>query len=140
MFHDFTIEEMSLMATCFNQRAIADGETICKQGTVGTSFFLLTEGKVRVSVDGEELATLQNGTVSKGARRPTAAPMSLDRATAPRSPPAHPLKTPLPLAACALFPFSTRVVLRRAGAHHGAAARRRRGGGRGVRGDGNGIG
>ena len=43
------------------KRAFRDGEYLITQGTVGTEFFLLAEGKVKILVNGNQVAELGSG-------------------------------------------------------------------------------
>ena len=45
----------------FTRRKFQDGEFVITQGTVGRTFFLLAEGKVRILVDGKTVALLDSG-------------------------------------------------------------------------------
>jgi CRP-like cAMP-binding protein len=53
--------ELERLADRFQERDFREGATIVEEGSMGTSFFIIVEGEVDVSVGGERRATLGPG-------------------------------------------------------------------------------
>jgi CRP-like cAMP-binding protein len=61
LFADLTKREVEQIARRFKERRFAAGETVAREGSGGAAFFLIDTGEARVSIGGEERATLQAG-------------------------------------------------------------------------------
>ncbi len=53
--------ELERLADRFQERDFREGATIMEEGSTGTSFFIIVEGEVDVSIGGERRATLGPG-------------------------------------------------------------------------------
>lgn len=61
LFSDLEPRELKRIADSFKERQYAAGETIASEGSSGAGFFVIGEGQAKVTVHGEERATLGPG-------------------------------------------------------------------------------
>lgn len=61
LFAGLEKRDLERIADSFKERTYATGETIAKEGQGGAGFFVIGEGTAKVSVQGEERATLGPG-------------------------------------------------------------------------------
>ena len=61
LFSDLDRQEVVQIARLFKERRFPNGETIVREGTGGSAFYLITSGNATVSIGGEQIATLQPG-------------------------------------------------------------------------------
>jgi len=61
LFEGLDDDELNRLAERFQDRTVPEGETVVEEGSTGTSFFVIAEGNVTVSVGGEPKATLGPG-------------------------------------------------------------------------------
>jgi CRP-like cAMP-binding protein len=61
LFSGLDERELGRLADRFQQRSFGEGATLVEEGSTGTSFFVIGEGTVNVSVHGETRATLGPG-------------------------------------------------------------------------------
>ena len=61
LFEGLDEDELSRLADRFQDRTASEGEVVVEEGSTGTSFFVIAEGNVSVSVGGELKATLGPG-------------------------------------------------------------------------------
>jgi len=61
LFEGLDEDELSRLAERFQDRTASEGEVVVEEGSTGTSFFVIAEGNVSVSVGGEPKATLGPG-------------------------------------------------------------------------------
>ena len=58
---DLEQKELQQVAKSFKERTFSPGDTIASEGTGGIGFFVIADGKAKVSVHGEERASLGPG-------------------------------------------------------------------------------
>ena len=61
LFSDLEQKELQQVAKSFKERTFSPGDTIASEGTGGIGFFVIADGKAKVSVHGEERASLGPG-------------------------------------------------------------------------------
>jgi CRP-like cAMP-binding protein len=61
LFGSLSESELAEVAAWFEAREVAAGVKLTGEGTTGHSFFVIRDGEVAVTVDGEEIATLGAG-------------------------------------------------------------------------------
>jgi CRP/FNR family transcriptional regulator, cyclic AMP receptor protein len=61
LFSDLDERELERLADRFQERPFPEGATLVEEGSTGSSFFVIGEGNVNVSVGGETRATLGPG-------------------------------------------------------------------------------
>ena len=61
LFSELGERELERLADRFHERTYAEGETVMREGSTGTAFFVIAEGNAAVSVAGEMKATLGPG-------------------------------------------------------------------------------
>ncbi len=61
LFADLERRERERVADSFKERTLSAGETLTTEGTSGAGFFVIGEGTVKVTVQGEERGTLGAG-------------------------------------------------------------------------------
>ena len=61
LFSELGGRELERLADRFHERTYAEGETVMREGSTGTAFFVIAEGNAAVSVAGEMKATLGPG-------------------------------------------------------------------------------
>ena len=61
LFEGLDDDELERLADRFQERSVAEGDVVVEEGTTGSSFFVIAEGDVNVSVGGEQKATLGPG-------------------------------------------------------------------------------
>jgi CRP/FNR family transcriptional regulator, cyclic AMP receptor protein len=63
LFEGLDDDELTRLADRFQDRSAREGDVIVEEGSTGTSFFVIAEGEVDVSVGGDRKATLGPGDV-----------------------------------------------------------------------------
>ena len=61
LFHDLDRTEVERIARSFKERKFDAGDTIASEGAGGVGFFVIGDGRAKVSVHGEDRATLGPG-------------------------------------------------------------------------------
>ena len=61
LFSDLQRKELETLASSFKERKFSAGDTIAVEGSTGIGFFVIGEGEVGVTVQGEERTTLGPG-------------------------------------------------------------------------------
>jgi len=61
LFSDLDDQEMLQISRLFKERRFSKGETIVREGTGGSAFYLITSGTATVSIGGARVRTLQSG-------------------------------------------------------------------------------
>ncbi|HXW35571.1 MAG TPA: PEP/pyruvate-binding domain-containing protein [Acidimicrobiales bacterium] len=61
LLSDLDGQEMAQVARLFKERHFAEGETIVREGTGGSAFYLISSGTATVSIAGEQVNTLHPG-------------------------------------------------------------------------------
>lgn len=61
LFTDLDDAQLERLAGHFRERTFPEGATIVEEGATGTSFFVIADGDVNVSIAGDVKATLGNG-------------------------------------------------------------------------------
>jgi CRP/FNR family transcriptional regulator, cyclic AMP receptor protein len=61
LFSDLEQKELQQVAKSFKERTFNPGDTIASEGTGGIGFFVIADGTAKVSVQGEERASLGPG-------------------------------------------------------------------------------
>lgn len=61
LFEGLDDDELNRLADRFQERTVPEGEVVVEEGSTGTSFFVIAEGNVNVSVGGEQKTTLGPG-------------------------------------------------------------------------------
>jgi CRP/FNR family cyclic AMP-dependent transcriptional regulator len=61
LFADLSNRDLKRLAGSMSEMSFATGETVVSQGKGGVGFFVILEGRAKVSQDGEERATLGPG-------------------------------------------------------------------------------
>jgi CRP/FNR family transcriptional regulator, cyclic AMP receptor protein len=61
LFSDLEQKELKQVAKSFKERTFGPGDTIASEGAGGIGFFVIADGTARVSVGGEERASLGPG-------------------------------------------------------------------------------
>lgn len=61
LFSELDRKALKRVAGAMAERTFAAGETIAKEGETGVGFFVIEEGRARVSIDGKEVAELGPG-------------------------------------------------------------------------------
>ena len=61
LFERYSRANFYMLAQSFRPRLFPAGEVIVEQGTLGYTFFLLARGKVRIVVNGNQVAVLEDG-------------------------------------------------------------------------------
>ena len=61
MFSACTKQEIKRIASLANRMEVAEGQPLTKEGDRGKEFFIIAEGDARVTVRGEQVATLGSG-------------------------------------------------------------------------------
>ncbi len=76
LFSSLDGRELERLAATFRERTFREGETIATEGQAGIGFFVIDDGQARVTVGGQERATLGPGDhfgeialIDDGARR-----------------------------------------------------------------------
>jgi CRP/FNR family cyclic AMP-dependent transcriptional regulator len=61
LFADLDRRELQALASSFKERRFSPGDTVAAEGAGGIGFFVINEGQAKVSVRGEDRATLGPG-------------------------------------------------------------------------------
>ncbi len=61
LFHEIEKKDLERIARSFKERRFSAGDTIASEGGGGVGFFVIGEGNAKVSVHGEDRATLGPG-------------------------------------------------------------------------------
>jgi CRP-like cAMP-binding protein len=61
LFADLDRRELQSLASSFKERRFSAGDTVATEGSGGVGFFIIDDGRARVSRRGDELATLGPG-------------------------------------------------------------------------------
>jgi CRP/FNR family cyclic AMP-dependent transcriptional regulator len=61
LFEGLDERDLGRLADRFQERRFSEGEPVMEEGDTGTSFFVIGEGDVNVSLGGESIATLGPG-------------------------------------------------------------------------------
>jgi pyruvate,water dikinase len=61
LFANLSARDVAHIASLFKERRFAAGETVTKEGAGGAAFFVIDSGEAKVSLRGNELATLTRG-------------------------------------------------------------------------------
>ena len=61
LFSDLTKGEVQQLARLFKERRFSEGETVVKEGSGGSAFFVIESGAATVSIHGKEQTTLKPG-------------------------------------------------------------------------------
>src|SRR5437867_2117561 len=61
IFRTIPQPELAKIASILKEREIAAGEDIIREGEMGTSMFIIVEGRVRVHLQGRQVAVLGSG-------------------------------------------------------------------------------
>jgi CRP/FNR family transcriptional regulator, cyclic AMP receptor protein len=61
LFSDLEQKELKQVAKSFKERTFGPGDTIASEGAGGIGFFVIADGRAKVSVGGEERASLGPG-------------------------------------------------------------------------------
>ena len=61
LFEGLDESELGRLAERFQERTVPEGGVVVEEGSTGTSFFIIAEGEVSVSIGGELRATLGPG-------------------------------------------------------------------------------
>jgi CRP/FNR family transcriptional regulator, cyclic AMP receptor protein len=61
LFEGLAERDLGRLADRFQERRFSEGEPVMEEGDTGTSFFVIGEGDVNVSLGGESIATLGPG-------------------------------------------------------------------------------
>ena len=61
LFEDLSRKELAQLARVCDDLEVQPGKVLCKEGQMGREFFVIVEGKVLVTREGQLLATLNGG-------------------------------------------------------------------------------
>ena len=61
LFSGLDGRELDSIASSFKERSYSEGETIAREGSGGIGFFVIEEGRAKVTREGQDLATLGPG-------------------------------------------------------------------------------
>ncbi len=61
LFEDLSRKELAQLARVCDDLEVQAGKVLCKEGQMGREFFVIVEGKVLVTREGRQLATLNGG-------------------------------------------------------------------------------
>jgi CRP/FNR family cyclic AMP-dependent transcriptional regulator len=61
LFADLSTRDVKRLAGSMNEMSFGPGEAVVSQGTGGVGFFVILDGRARVSQDGEERSVLASG-------------------------------------------------------------------------------
>ena len=61
LFEDLSRKELAQLARVCDDLEVQPGKVLCKEGQMGREFFVIVEGKVLVTREGRQLATLNGG-------------------------------------------------------------------------------